>query len=291
MGAALDWLADPWTSGIMRRALAELSLAGALCGGLGCFAVVRGLAFLSESMAHTMLLGVVLAFALGVPTLAGAALIAGLTVALAVAIGSDRRVTFDTAMGVLLPTLFGAAVATAALVEGYRSRLADALFGSVLGVTETDLIVAASVAAVVLATLWLAGRRLELVACDRALAEAMGYRVRALDLLLLVAVTLAVVVALRAVGNVLVTALVLGPALTARLVARRFWPMVAWAAGIAVACGVVGLYATWYSDVGAGAAVTLAVAAAFAAVAAAGRLARRPWPLRRRPAGSSVPQA
>jgi manganese/iron transport system permease protein len=290
MSAVLDWLADPWTSGIMRRALAEVTLAGGLCGGLGCFVVVRGLAFLSESMAHTMLLGVVLAFALGVPTLAGAAVIAGLTVLLAVAVGSDRRVTFDTAMGVLLPTLFGAAVAVAALVEGYRSRLADALFGSVLGVTGTDLVIAASVAAVVLAILVVAGRRLELVACDRALAEAMGLRVRLLDLLLLAAVTLAVVVALRAVGNVLVTALVLGPALTARLLARRFWPMVAWAAGIAVACGVIGLYATWYADVGAGAAITLAVAAAFLVAALGARVARPRWPLRPRPAAASLAQ-
>ncbi len=288
MSALLDWLADPWTSGIMRRALAEVTLAGGTCAALGCFVVVRGLAFLSESMAHTMLLGVVLAFALGAPVTVGAAVIAAVTVAAAVAIGADRRLSFDTAMGVLLPSLFGAAVVAAALVEGYRSRLADALFGSVLGVTWTDVALAGAVAAAAVATLWLVGRRLELIACDRALAEALGLRIRALDLVLLVAVTLAVVVALRAVGNVLVTALVLGPALTARLLCARFWPMVAVATGVAVACGVAGLYATWYAEVGAGAAIVLAITAAFLVAAAVAEV-RRGRALRGRTEVRSLP--
>jgi len=289
MGAALEWLADPWTSGILRRAFAEVTLAGGTCGALGCFVVVRGLAFLSESMAHTMLLGVVLAFALGAPVLAGAGIVAGLTVVAAVAIGSDRRLSFDTAMGVLLPALFGAAVAAAALVEGYRGRLADALFGSILGVTTTDVALAGGVALGVGVTLGLFGRRLELVAFDRALAEALGYRVKALDLLLLLAVTLAVVVALRAVGNVLVTALVLGPALTARLVCRRFWPMVAVATGVAVLCGVVGLYTTWYVEVGAGAAIVLTTTVLFMLAGALSWLRGTHRPLHARAIRGSLP--
>lgn len=288
IGAALDWLADPWTSGIMRRALAEVSLAGGTCAALGCFVLVRGLAFLSESMAHTMLLGVVLAFALGAPLTAGAAVVAAVTVVAAVAIGADRRLSFDTAMGVLLPFLFGAAVLAAALVEGYRARLADALFGSILGVSGTDVAVAGGVAAAVAVTLWLLGRRLELIACDRALAEALGLRIRTLDLVLLLAVTLAVVVALRAVGNVLVTALVLGPALTARLLCARFWPMVGVATATALVCGIVGLYATWYAEVGAGAAIVLAITAAFLLTAAVGAV-RRGATLRRASPVARVP--
>ena len=269
---SLDWLVEPWASGLMRRALGEVVLAGATCGALGCFVLVRGLAFLGESVAHTVVLGVVAAFLLGAPVTLGAAAAALLTVVLVGAIASDRRLGEDTAMGVLLPTLFGAGVVLIALSEGYRSRLEDVLFGSVLAVTRADLVLGAGVAVAVALVLALAGKELVLAAFDRPMAEAMGYRVRLLDLLLLVTVTLAAVVALRAVGNVLLTALLLGPAASARLLCRTFWPMAALAAALGVAAGVLGLYATWYLEVGGGPAIVLAVVALYAACAAVARL-------------------
>ena len=269
---SLEWLAEPWASGLMRRAAGEAVLAGATCGALGCFVLVRGLAFLGESVAHTAVLGVVVAFLLGLPTTLGAAAAALVTVVLVGAIASDRRLGEDTAMGVLLPTLFGAGVVLIALSEGYRSRLEDVLFGSVLAVTRADLVLGAGVALVVALVLALAGKELVLAAFDRPMAEAMGYRVRLLDLLLLVTVTLAAVVALRAVGNVLLTALLLGPAASARLLCRTFWPMAALAAALGVAAGVLGLYATWYLEVGGGPAIVLAVVALYAGCAAVARL-------------------
>lgn len=268
----VEWLLDPWTSGLMRRAFAEAVLAGGLCGALGCFVLVRGLAFLGESVAHTVILGVVLAFLVGLPIALGAALLAALTAALTTLIGADRRFSPDVAMGVLLPSLFGAGVALIALTEGYRARLEDILFGAILGVTNEDLLLAAAAAGIAGVVLALAGKELVLAAFDREQAEAMGYRVVLLDLLLLGVVTLTVVVALRAVGNVLVTGLLLGPPATARLVCQTFWPMAALAAALGAGAGVVGLYASWYLDVGGGGAIVIVVAATFAVTALATRL-------------------
>jgi manganese/iron transport system permease protein len=259
----------------MRRALAEVVLAGALCGALGCFVLVRGLAFLSEGMAHTIVLGVVVSSLLGAPAGAGAVLVAGLTVVLAEAIGADRRFSPDTAMGVLLPSLFGAGVALASVAEGYRTRLEDVLFGSVLGVTEADLLLGVGVGVLAGVILLVAGKELVLVAFDRPAARAMGYPVRALDLLLLGLVTLAAVVALRAVGNVLLVALLLGPAAVARLACRTFWPMAALAAALGVGAGLAGLLLTWHLDVGAGPAIVLVVTAAYGVAAVLSWL-RRP---------------
>ena len=270
----MDWLTDPWSSEIMRRAFAEAIMMGAVAGALGCFVLLRGLAFLGESVAHTLVLGVVVAFLLGAPAGVGAILAAGLTVALASALASDRRFSVDVAMGVLLPTFFGLGVTLIALSDGYRSRLEDTLFGAILAVTELDLLLAGAVAVIAAATLVLAGKELVLVAFDRSMASAMGYRVGLLDLLLFAVVTLAAVVALRAVGNVLLTAILLGPALSARLLTTSVWRMVAISSGLGVAAGIAGLYWSWNSNVGGGAAIVLSVTAIFLAVSAGARLGR-----------------
>jgi manganese/iron transport system permease protein len=270
----VDWLTDPWSSEIMRRAFAEAIMMGAVAGALGCFVLLRGLAFLGESVAHTLVLGVVVAFLLGAPAGVGAILAAGLTVALASALASDRRFSVDVAMGVLLPTFFGLGVTLIALSDGYRSRLEDTLFGAILAVTELDLLLAGAVAVIAAATLVLAGKELVLVAFDRSMASAMGYRVGLLDLLLFAVVTLAAVVALRAVGNVLLTAILLGPALSARLLTTSVWRMVAISSGLGVAAGIAGLYWSWNSNVGGGAAIVLSVTAIFLTVSAGARLGR-----------------
>lgn len=270
----MDWLTDPWSSEIMRRAFAEAIMMGAVAGALGCFVLLRGLAFLGESVAHTLVFGVVVAFLLGAPAGIGAILVAGLTVGLAGALASDRRFSVDIAMGVLLPTFFGLGVTLIAFSDGYRSRLEDTLFGAILGVTGLDLLLAGAAAVVAAATLLVAGKELVLVAFDRPMATAMGYRVGLLDLLLFALVTLAAVVALRAVGNVLLTAILLGPALSARLLTASFWRMVAISSGFGATAGVAGLYWSWNSNVGGGAAIVLCVAAIFLAAVACSALGR-----------------
>lgn len=271
----LDWLADPWTSALMRRAFLEAILVAALCGALGCFVLVRGLAFLGESIAHTIVLGVILAFLVGLPIGVGAAFLAAVTVLLTSSIASDRRFSVDTATGILLPSLFGAGVGLIALTDGYQSRIADVLFGTILAATETDLALAAGAGVVSVAVLVVAGKELTLVAFDRTMAQSMGYRVALLDLLLLGVVALAVVVSLRAVGNVLLAGLLLGPPATARLVCRSFWPMAACAATFGALAALTGLYVSFHVEVGGGAAIVLVIATGFALTALVTRVADR----------------
>ncbi|MBA3422033.1 MAG: metal ABC transporter permease [Thermoleophilaceae bacterium] len=247
----------------MRRAFAEAILCGTASGALGCFVLVRRLAFLGESVAHTVVLGAVLALIFGLPVGAGAALLAVITALLTAAIAGDRRFSPDTATGILLPSLFGAGVALLALAGGYRGRLEDLLFGSILGVSDADVLLALGVGLAVVAALALAGKELVLVAFDRPTAQALGYRVALLDALLLGLVALTVVVGLRAVGSLLVAGLLLGPPVAARVLCRTFWPMTATAGALGAGSGVVGLYVTWYLDIGAGPAIVLVVASVF----------------------------
>ena len=264
---ALEWLAEPWRSGLMRLAFAEAILAGLACGALGCFVLVRRLAFLGEAISHTVVLGAAVALVLGLPLGLGAVAIALATAGLTGAIASDRRFSPDNATGVLLPTLFGAGVAVLALTTGGR-RLEELLFGSILGVDTNDVALAGALVVVVVVALRLAGKELVLSAFDRSAADALGYRVAALDGLLLALLAVTMVVGLRAVGGVLLAGLLLGPPVAARLVCRTFWPMLALAAAVGAAAGVAGLYASWHLELGAGPAIVLVVTAAVAIAAA-----------------------
>ncbi|HEX8051866.1 MAG TPA: metal ABC transporter permease, partial [Thermoleophilaceae bacterium] len=111
----MDWLTDPWTSELMRRAFAESVLVGATCGVLGCFVVARGLAFLGEAVSHVLILGAVVALLAGGPVGLGAFAAAAVAVWLASIVSADRRFSPDTAIGILLPTFFGLAVVLVAL--------------------------------------------------------------------------------------------------------------------------------------------------------------------------------
>jgi ABC-type Mn2+/Zn2+ transport system permease subunit len=269
---ALDWLVEPWRAGFMRRALVEAVLCGATLGALGCFVLVRRLAFLGESIAHTVVLGAALALALGVPLGLGGVAVGVATAGLTGAVSADHRFSADTATGILLPTLFAAGVALLALT-GAGGRLDDVLFGSILGVSDADLLLAAIVGAASVLVMRFSGKELVMVAFDRAAARALGLRVALLDGVLLVLVAGAVVVGLRAVGSILLAGLLLGPPVAARLMCRTFWPMLGLAAAVGAGCGVVGLYLTWHLDVAAGPAIVLVTAAA-AGVAAVGARAR-----------------
>jgi ABC-type Zn uptake system ZnuABC Zn-binding protein ZnuA/ABC-type Mn2+/Zn2+ transport system permease subunit len=263
----VHWLTDPWASELMRRAFTEAVLVGAACGALGCFVVVRGLAFLGEALSHILILGAVVALLAGGPVGVGAFAAAAVAVWLAAIVSSDRRFSPDTAMGILLPSFFGLAVVLIALSDARRSKLEGLLFGSILSVEPLDLALAGGVVALAAALIAVAGKELALAAFDRRMARAMGYRLRVLDLALFAVVALAAIVALHAVGNVLVAALLLGPPLVARQLSRSFAAMVGASAVIGAGAGVAGLYWSWHMDVGAGAAIVLVIAALYALVA------------------------
>src|SRR5918997_274379 len=278
LGGLVEGLAEPWRPELMRLAFAEAVLAGVACAVLGCFVLVRRLAFLGESISHTVVLGAALALAVGLPLGVGGVAIALATGGLTGVIASDRRFTPDGATGVLLPPLFGAGVTMLALTGGAR-RLEGLLFGSILGVEPGEVVLAGGLVIAVALVAWFAGTELVLASFDRATAEAVGVRVALLDAVLLALLALTVVMALRAVGGVLLAGLLLGPPLAARLVCRTFERMLAVAAVLAAVAGVAGLYLSWHLEVGAGPAIVLVVAAVVAVIAGA-RGVLGAWPRR-----------
>jgi ABC-type Mn2+/Zn2+ transport system permease subunit len=258
----LHALAEPWSEPFLRRAFLELAFVGVAGGVLGCWVVVYELSYSAESLAHALFPGLVAAALLGVPLLVGGA--AGVAVAAAAiaVFGRTPELGRDTSVAVVVTSLFGLG-AVLALSPASPPGLGGLLFGDVLAVTATDVAVAGALTAAVLVALALLHRRLLAVGFDRGSARAFGARPLPVDLALLALIAAGVVVGVQALGNLLVVAVVVGPAATARLLTRRLVPMMALAAGIAVLAGAAGLYLSYYADLAAGASVACAIAALY----------------------------
>jgi ABC-type Mn2+/Zn2+ transport system permease subunit len=280
-------LVEPWQQAIDRRAFLEVLLLGLTGGALGCWIVFYNLSYSTESLAHALLPGLVLAALTGVPLILGGA--AGLVVA-ALAIAAAARTPVlgrDTAVAVVVTALLGLG-ALLALSPDTPAGLGELLFGDVLGVSDSDLALAGGLAVVVLAALTLLHGRLLLVGFDRLNASALGVRAGTVDLALLLLVAGALLVAVQGLGNLLVVAVLVGPAACARALTRRMSSMTIVAAAIAVGAGIGGIYLSYYAGTAAGASIAAVMVGAYAVALAASsswssRGTRRAAPRRAQP--------
>jgi ABC-type Mn2+/Zn2+ transport system permease subunit len=263
-------LADPWREPLVRRAFAEVVLLGIAGGALGCWIVFSSLSYAAESLAHALLPGLVLAALTGIPLLLGGA--AGVLVA-AVGVGAAGRVPVvsrDTAVAVVVTALFGLG-ALMALAPATPPGIENLLFGDVLGVSDTDLALAAALAAGMLGALRLLHGRLLLASFDRLNARALGGRPALLDVVLLVLLAITLLIAVQGLGNLLVVAVLVAPAAAARRLSRRMAPMMALSCAIAALAGIGGLYLSYYAGTAAGASVAGVLVGAYVLAAAARR--------------------
>ena len=213
----MDWITEPLEYGFMQRAMMEAVIVGALCGLVGCFVVLRGLAFIGDALAHAVFPGVVLSYIADRSILIGAFIFGSLT-ALGIAVLSrSRRVSEDSAIGVIFAAFFALGVVILSRQGGFRRDLGSLLFGNILGVSMDDVWITAVIAVVVAAIVVALLKEFTLIAFDPAMARAAGYPVFALDVLLLLLVSATIVVSLQTVGNILILALIVTPPATARL--------------------------------------------------------------------------
>jgi manganese/iron transport system permease protein len=257
METIVRWLAEPFAHAFMQRALIEVILMGAVTGAIGTYVVLRGLSFIGDALSHAIFPGVVIAFLLGRSVFLGALAFGLLTSASIVVLATTRRVKEDSAIGVLFAGSFALGVVLISTTRNYSRDLAAFLFGNVLGVTTTDIALSAAVGGLVLLLLVLLHKELLLVAFDRDAAQAMGVPVFWVNLLLLAMISLTIVVSLSAVGNILVVAMLVTPAATARLLTDRLPIMLGLSATIGAVSGVVGLVISYHADVAAGGTIVL----------------------------------
>ena len=238
---------------------------GVVAGFLGTYVVVRGLAFVGDAIAHAVFPGVVIAFLANTSLFAGAAAF-GVFTALAIsALSLTRRIREDTAIGVVFAGAFALGVVLISTAPGYTRDLTSFLFGDVLAVTVTDIYLSLAIGGFALVTAYALRRALVLTSFDREMAVSMGVPVFWLDTVLLLLITLTIVISLRAVGNILVLAMFVTPAATARLLVDDMGRMMVISPIIGACAGVIGLYVSWHSDLAGGGMIVLTATVFFLA--------------------------
>jgi ABC-type Mn2+/Zn2+ transport system permease subunit len=279
----MELLVEPFEADFVRTGAIAAALVGVLCGVVGCYVILRGMALMADSLAHGVLPGIAVAFALTAGAageepdrlaIALGALVAGLLTAFATsAILRRSRVREETAAAVVFVFMLALGVVLISRVESYSVDLTSFLFGDVLGVGGAEIAASAVATALVLALVAVLYRPFLLVCFDRQRAAALGLPVDRLDLLMLVVVTLAVVVGFQVVGALLVLGLLMAPPAAAALLTRRLPAMMVLSAGIAAASAPIGLLLSWHLDLAAGASIVLVAVSAFVAL-----LVARPAP-------------
>jgi manganese/iron transport system permease protein len=273
LAALWGFVATPLSYGFMQRALLVAVLTGAVCAVLSCYLVLKGWSLMGDAVSHAVLPGIVLAVALGLPLAVGA-FAAGLFCAVAVGYLKDNsRVKEDTVMGIVFSGMFGLGLVLFTKVETDQ-HLLHVLFGNMLGVTDRDLIETAVVAGLTLAIVLARRRDLLLYCFDPRHARAVGLRVEWLHYGLLVLLSLTIVASLKAVGVILVVAMLVAPGATAFLLTRRFERMLIVAAAVAIASSVLGTLVSFHINGATGPCIVLIQAGIFALALLWDQLAR-----------------
>jgi len=242
---------EPFTTPFLGRALAELALLAVICGPVSVFVFARRLSFVSDALTHTVFPGVVIGFLAGgvEGIFAGALVAAVLTAVVLTLLTRGGALSDDASTAVVLTAMFSIGVALVSRRSSYTNDLTTFLFGRILTVTPRQIAETAVLAVVILALLALGARALLFRTFDPAGAAAAGYRIGWLDLWLNVLVALVVVAAVRAVGTILVVALLIVPAAAARMLTHRLAAMALLGTALILAAGYGGLLLSWTASV------------------------------------------
>ena len=262
MMGVITWFTDPFAYEFMQRALIVALLVAAVCAVLSCYLVLKGWSLMGDAISHAVLPGIVIAYVVGLPLVVGA-FAAGLGCALMTGYLKDNsRVKEDTVMGIVFSGMFGLGLVMFTKIETDQ-HLNHILFGNVLGVTTADLIETAIIAGGTLVIVLLKRRDLLLYCFDPNHARAIGLPVRVLHYGLLVLLSLTIVSALKAVGIILVIAMLIAPGATAYLLTDSFGRMLGIAVAVSMVSAALGTLVSFHINGATGACIVLVQALAF----------------------------
>lgn len=256
------WLSEPFMHAFMQHALIAAVAVSAVCALLSCFVVLKGWSLMGDAVSHAVFPGVVLSAWLGAPIVLGA-FIAGMMCALSVGfLKQTTRIKEDTLMGVVFAGMFALGVVLFAKIDTDQ-HLRHILFGNLLGIDIVRLTQTVAVAVAVFILLLLKRRDLLLYCFDESHARVSGLSPIALRYGLLAALSLTIVVAMQAVGVILVIAMLISPGITASLLTKRFGTMLCVAIVCACMTSVAGVVISYHLDSATGATIVLTQAVLF----------------------------
>jgi manganese/iron transport system permease protein/iron/zinc/copper transport system permease protein len=264
----MSWLFEPFQYEFFRTGLLVAVLAGALCGLLGIYIVLRGMSYIGHGLSHAIFGGAVVSFVMQWNFYVGAGLWGFFTAVLINQTARKTRIGADAAIGVITTASFAVGVALISRYRRFTQSFDAALFGNILGVTQEDALIVAGVTALVAALIFALYRQLLFTTFDNEVAQVHGIRTEWIDTLFSLALAAAIIASMQVLGVTLIAAALVIPAITARLLTDSFHRMVLWSVGLGVACAFFGLYLSYYVDIASGAAIVLVQSGVFAVVLA-----------------------
>ncbi|WP_271853229.1 metal ABC transporter permease [Planococcus maritimus] len=246
----------------LQKALLTSVMVGIICGAIGCFIILRGMALMGDAISHAVLPGVAISYALGINFFFGA-VFTGVLTAMAIGfVSQNSRIKQDTSIGIMFTAAFAMGVILITVLES-STDLYHILFGNVLAVRPSDMWITLAIGLVVLGSIYLFYKELLVTSFDSVMASVYGLPVRLIHYFLMALLTMVTVASLQTVGIVLVVAMLITPAATAYLLTDRLSTMVFLASTIGAVSAVIGLYFSYTYNLASGATIVLAATALF----------------------------
>jgi ABC-type Mn2+/Zn2+ transport system permease subunit len=247
----------------MQKALITSIMVGIICGAIGCFIILRGMALMGDAISHAVLPGVALSYLLGINFFFGAVFTGVLT---AVGIGyvsQNSRIKHDVSIGIMFSFAFALGIIMITLMKS-STDLYHILFGNVLVVRTSEMWSTFAVGVVVISAIYLFYKELLVSSFDPIMSAAYGLPNRLIHYLLMILLTMVTVASLQTVGIILVVAMLITPAATAYLLTDRLWVMIYLSSGFGVIAAIVGLFISYTYNLASGASIVLIATAMFA---------------------------
>ncbi|MBW7884010.1 MAG: metal ABC transporter permease [Caldilineaceae bacterium] len=269
------WLLEPFQYEFFRTGMLVAFFAGALCGLLGVYIVLRGMSYIGHGLSHAIFGGAVVSFVMQWNFFAGAGLWGFLTAVLINQTTRRTRIGADAAIGVITTASFAVGVALISRYRRFTQSFDAALFGNILGVTWNEVFVVGGIALLVAAVIFVIYKQLLFTTFDAEVAEVYGVSTQWVDTLFALALAAAIIASMQVLGVTLIAAALVIPAITARLLTDSFNRMVLLSVAIGVTSGVSGMYLSYYVDIASGATIVLLQSASFALVLTISALRRQ----------------
>jgi ABC-type Mn2+/Zn2+ transport system permease subunit len=262
----IEELLDPFAFEFFRNGVMVATIAGALCGLIGVYVVLKGMSYIGHGLSHAIFGGFAASALLGINFFLGAG-VWGVASALMIGGVTRRRVIrSDAAIGVITTASFALGLALFALFGRRGASFDAALFGSILGVSTQDVLVIGGVSIAAAAFVFLRYRTLLFTTFDPEVAEASGVNTARIDALLMVVLAGSILATMQVIGVTLIAAMLVIPAVVSRMLTNSFSTMLWSATVIGAACGFVGMNLSYHLDVQSGPTIVLVGAALFAVV-------------------------
>lgn len=247
----------------LQNALFAGILVGIICGVVGCFIILRGMALMGDAISHAVLPGVVISYMVGVNFFIGA-VITGVLTALAIGyVSQNSKIKHDSSIGIMFSGAFALGVVLITLNRGTGVDLWHILFGNVLAVSRSDLWMTVGIGVVVLSLIFIFYKQLVLSTFDPTMAQSIGLPIKWINYTFMFVLSLVTVAALQSVGIILVVAMLITPGSTAYLLTDRLPIMMGLSAIFGSASAIIGVYYSFIYDVATGASIVLVASVLF----------------------------